>query len=198
MKVILAGIIGLLAALAAVPAVAQDAGFYLGASLGQSKHHDVCEGANLSCDDKDSAWRIFAGYEFSRYVAAEFAYADLGQTAAGANVGGIIVNPTFEATVFELLAVGSVPLMDRLSLLGKLGLYRADSKLGGSGTGFGVTVPLSAEESNSDLTFAFGVRFNFTRNLGLRAEWQRYMGVGGDDTGDTDIDVLSVGLLFRF
>src|SRR5688572_17476775 len=143
------------------PATAQESGLYLGAALGEAKHNDICEGANLSCDDKDAAWKIFGGYQFNRYIAAEFAYANLGKTSAGANVGGIIVNPTFEVTAFELVAVGMLPVFDRLSLYGKAGLYRAETELGGSGTAFGITVPINGEDSNTDFTFGIGVRYDF-------------------------------------
>jgi hypothetical protein len=42
------------------------------------------------------------------------------------------------------------------------------------------------------------VRFDFLRNLAVRAEWQRYSDVGSSDIGEADIDVLSLGLLFTF
>ena len=34
--------------------------------------------------------------------------------------------------------------------------------------------------------------------LGVRAEWQRYANVGGASTGEDDLDVFSLGVLFRF
>ncbi len=30
-------------------------------------------------DDSDSAWKVFGGYKFNRFIALELAYADLGQ-----------------------------------------------------------------------------------------------------------------------
>ena len=38
---------------------------------------------------------------------------------------------------------------------------------------------------------ALGVQYDFTRNLGARAQWQRY------DT-DNEVDLLSVGIVYRF
>ena len=184
--------------LAAAPAMAQESGLYLGAALGQAKHADTCQGANLSCDDKDTAWKIYGGYQFNRFFAAEIGYADLGRSAAGANVGGIIVNPTFEVTAFELSGIGFLPVLDRLALFMRLGVYRAETELGGTGTAFGITVPVSGKDSNSDLTFGLGIQYSFTRNLGVRGEWQQYMKVGGGNTGESDIDVLSAAFVFRF
>ena len=36
------------------------------------------------------------------------------------------------------------------------------------------------------------------RNLAARAEWQKYNDVGGNNTGKTDIDMLSAAILYRF
>jgi len=42
------------------------------------------------------------------------------------------------------------------------------------------------------------VRYDFTRNLGVRAEWQKYQDVGGGDIGESDVDVLSIGAIWKF
>ncbi|HEV3010285.1 MAG TPA: outer membrane beta-barrel protein [Burkholderiales bacterium] len=182
----------------AAPAWAQDAGFYVGGALGQVEHQDACEGASISCDEKDTGWKVFAGYQFNRYIAAELGYADLGESSASGVVGPITARANFEVTAWELVAVGSYPVMERLSLFGKLGLYRAETELTGSGTVGTLVIPVSEKESNADVTFGFGVRFNITRNLGVRAEWQRYLDVGGDDVGESDVDFISLGVVFRF
>jgi OmpA-OmpF porin, OOP family len=183
----------------ASPATAQDTGVYIGAAFGQAKHKDACEGADISCDETDSAWKLFGGYQFSRFLAVELGYADLGQSKASGTVGAVTVDAAFEVTAWELVAVGSFPVMDRLSVLGKFGLYRADIELSGSGRiGAGTPIPFSGDESNNEITFGVGARYDFTRNLGLRAEWQRYKKVGGDETGEVDIDLISAGLIWRF
>ena len=43
----------------------------------------------------------------------------------------------------------------------------------------------------TELTYGLGVQFDFTPKIGVRGQWQRY------DT-DREIDVLSVGVVFRF
>src|SRR4051812_49737732 len=62
---------GLAAAAFALPAAAQmnTGALYAGLSIGQSKFSDACEGSvpagfTVTCDDKDTAWRIFGGYQF--------------------------------------------------------------------------------------------------------------------------------------
>jgi opacity protein-like surface antigen len=72
-----------------------------------------------------------------------------------------------------------------------LGLYRGETKLSSN-------VGISAKESNTDLTYGIGVRYDFMRNFAVRAEWQRYGDVGGGNVGKSDVDVLNIGALYKF
>ena len=158
-------------------AVAQDSGWYIGAMAGQSNFKD-CTAPN--CDDSDTALGIFGGYQFHKNFAAELGYTDLGKASA----------PGFadaEASGFELVGVGSFPLTERFSLYGKLGFFRWDVDSGGQ------------SDSGTDLTYALGVQWNFTKRLGFRAQYQVYKDVGDSaTTGSTDVDVLGVGVVFKF
>lgn len=176
----------------AFPAIAQspDSGFYVGGHLGQAEAKDACDGVSgpgISCDDKDTAWRILGGYQFNRNLSIEGAYTDLGEVSASGPGG----SASAEADALELSGVGSFPLGNAFSVYGKAGIYRGEVK--GSALGAGTT-----DESNTDFTFGAGVKFDMTQNVALRAEWQRYNDMGGDDTGETDVDVLSVGVQYRF
>jgi OmpA-OmpF porin, OOP family len=185
-------LIGMIAALlVAVPATAQNlGGFYIGGGLGQSDAKDACDGISgpgVSCDGEDTAWRLFGGYQLNTNLALELAYTDLGEASATVPGG----SASAEATALELSALGMLPLAERFSLYGKAGIYRgeidASSSIGGS-----------ASEDNTDLTLGAGVQFDMTRNIALRGEWQRYMDMGGEETGESDVDLLSVNVLYRF
>ena len=184
------GILGFAAAAAfAVPAAAQDSGGYVGLSIGQATQHDSCAGvpAGVSCDDKDSAWRIFGGYQVNKNFAVELGYANLGEASAS----GFGITASVEASAFDVVAVGILPFTNEFSAYGKLGFYRADLE-GRSNVG------ISADESNTGLTFGLGLRYDFTKNIGARLEWSRYASVGSDDFGETDIDLVSLGVVFKF
>jgi len=177
------------------PVLAQDTGFYIGGALGQAQIDLDCTGAT-SCDDKDSSWKIFGGYQFNKNFALEFGYGNLGEASLSGPTPPLgTTSVKFESTLFELVAVGSLPLADRFSIYGKIGLYRADTDADVSNSVLGST---TESDSNSDLTFGVGVRYDFTRNLGVRAEWQRYSDVTAGDFGESDIDVISVGIIWRF
>lgn len=170
-------------------AVAQDTGFYAGLSLGQSTADDACTGVSgpgISCDDKDTAWKILGGYQFNRHFAVELGYTDLGEVSASGPGGSVSV----ESSAFEVVAVGMMPIADKFSIYGKLGVYRGETDASAPG--------VSISESTTDLTFGIGARYDFTRNLGVRAEWQKYSDVGGGEIGEADVDVISVGVIFRF
>ena len=185
MKSIIAAI-GLAAAVVAMPAAAQTA--YIGFGAGQSKFN--FSGCTSPCDDKGSAFKLFGGYQFNRYVAAEFAYNDFGKgTFGSANI---------EATAWELSAVGTwgVPLGAQgigLSVLGRLGVYNGDAKATVPSTG------AEAKHGTTDLTYGLGVQADLSRVIAVRAEWQRFSKMGGGGLGEkADVDLLSVSGLFRF
>jgi len=177
------------AALFSLPAEAQKApetGFYVGGALGKSSFKDGCR-LGGSCDDSDTALRIFGGYQINRYVAGELGYVDLGRSKSTA--GGL--TDDVKATAWELSAVGSVPVVDRFSAFGRLGLYFADVEENTNFTG-------DSSHSNNDLTYGFGVRYDFTRNLAVRGELQRYSNVGGGNIAKSDIDLLVISVLWLF
>ena len=91
-----------------------------------------------------------------------------------------------------------MPLMRELSLYAKLGIYHATTDSNASAAVPGFSTSGSASSTNTDFTVGFGVQVSILRNLAARAEWQKYNDVGGNNTGKTDIDVLSAAVLYRF
>src|SRR5262245_49606711 len=84
-----------LASLFAVPALAAEPGFYVGASLGRAEEDPRSNGidvglgffpiqiqhidpTSVETDDGDVAWGATLGYRINRYVAAEIEYIDFG------------------------------------------------------------------------------------------------------------------------
>jgi len=167
----------------------QVAGPYIGADLGQAKFKASCGGFS-GCDDKDTAWRVFGGYQFNRNLGAEVGYTDLG-SVAGTAPG---VSSRADAHAWELTGVGSIPIVGGLSAYGKLGAYYGKVEA----TGTAGALSSTASETNTGLTYALGAQYDFTRNLGVRAQWQRYDNMGGNSTGETDVDSMTVGVVFRF
>jgi OmpA-OmpF porin, OOP family len=180
-------ILGLLAL--ASPAIAQDQGIYLGGSVGYSQFKDSCRRANVPCDERDDAWRFFAGYQFNRHWSAELGYGDLGAVSGSGAVGSF----SLKVRGWDLSALGSIPIAGGLSALGRIGVYRVRTTLDQAGPAF---APIHEAITDSGFTLGAGLGYNLWK-LGLRAEWQRYQNVGSSISED-DVDVFSVGAIVRF
>ena len=167
---------------------------YLGAGIGQTKFKDACEAssaAGLSCDDSDTGYRFFGGYQFNRNLAAEIGYAELGKATSSGVVLGVPVSGNWKARVWDVVAVGIMPLNEQFSLLGKLGvaLWRLDASL----------IPAATSSpTGTDLTWGIGGQYDFTKKVGMRVEWQKYKDIGDDTTGKSDASAFSASALFRF
>jgi opacity protein-like surface antigen len=171
---------GLGAALA-LPAAAQEGtnAFYAGGSLGQAHFNNVCGGATFECKDRDTLWSLFAGWQILRYIALEAEVGEFGHvTIDGANA---------KANAIELDAVGTLPLLAKFSLIGRVGAFHGDMH------GEGI-----ANRKNG-ITYGWGAEWSPTPALGIRFEWQRYPDLGGGPFGaETDVDTTRVAALIRW
>jgi OOP family OmpA-OmpF porin len=194
---LLGGILIALGLAAPLPASAQmDRGPYVGASLGTAEYRQSCRFYDGTCDDRDTAYRLFGGYYFSPGLAIEGGYANLADLFVDGTVNGTAIATRFEATA-KALDVSVLPgfaVNERLTLFGRFGIYRSQVEVRGLGGGQRGT----ESEHNSGWTFGAGLRFDFGRAFAIRAEWQRFDNVGGPATGEDDIDYLNGGLVLRF
>ena len=181
--------IGITAALVALPAAAQEKGWYAGFSVGSSKAGDACNGTGggIACEDTTTTWKLIGGYQVNRNFAAEIGYTP---ELAKAKASGFGLTDEIKSSALELVAIPSYPIGE-FSLFGKLGIYTARTE---------ETTNFAGNESanNTDFTYGLGVGYQFHRNFGARLEWQRYSKVGGGNIGNEDIDTVSLGLLYRF
>jgi len=164
-------------------------GPYFGASVGYAQAKNGClgflSGGGRACDDNDLEWGLLAGYQINRYFGAEAAYRDLGKVRATSASSSEFTH----AAVWDLTAVGIVPIEERFSAYGKFGAYLAT---------LDASARDIADHRNSGLTYGAGLQWDFRAGYGLRAQWQRYRNVGGGDTfGTNHYDVLGVALLYR-
>ncbi|MFN0315590.1 MAG: outer membrane protein, partial [Burkholderiales bacterium] len=89
-------------------------------------------------------------------------------------------------------AVGTYPVGEQFGVFGKIGLAYTQTDV--SSTAFG-----DADDNSTGVMFGVGGKFSVTKNLSVRVEWERFAGVGETSlTDDTDVDLLSVGVVFKF
>ncbi len=186
-RIALHGVVVLaLLGLTIAPAAAQSTGFYVGGGIGITSI-DVCGDLTAlgatSCDDEDTGFKIFGGYNVNQNLAVEVGYVDLGEiTASG---GGATVRADIDG--FQVAAVGILPLNPQFSVFGKIGLLLWDVSASASGPGGFASV----SDDGTDLMFGVGGSWNFLPQLSLRAEWERF-------DVDEDADMFSVSIVYRF
>lgn len=177
---------------ASTPALSQDAGWVIGAGGGRSHFNDGClqpVAPGAACDDGASTWRAFFGYQFNAYLGYEIGYADFGKMKQ--SVGGVEV-ATFETTAIDAVLVANIPVSQSFAFFGKVGYFSWDLDRDIAGVG-------TTSVSGGDMTYGFGVKYNLTKNISLRAERLRYLNVGDENlTGSADVTVDLLSLAIRF
>lgn len=157
-------------------ALAQN-GFYAGASIGQATI-DACDGVT-NCDDEDTSWKIFGGWEFNRNIALEAAWVDFGEVSG--SIDGSKVSA--EVDGWALAGKFMLPLNEQFGVFGKLGMIMWDVEGGGAASGF--------DDDGTDLMFGIGAQYMFTDQFGIVGEWEWY-------DIDNDVDLFSIGALYKF
>ncbi|UCE88405.1 MAG: outer membrane beta-barrel protein [Pseudomonadota bacterium] len=189
------------------PATAGITGGYAGLGYGQS-YYDLAPPGAVSVDDRDSAWKLFGGINFSQYFAVEFGYADLGRSSSSFSNNS--ASTRVDSQALYALAVGRLGIGERFAVLFKGGPAWWDVEASASAVDSGGT-PVSRSKSDNGLNGMLGIGFEFsaTKRFGVRIEWERFFGVGfqaefvNPATGDftsvsRDIDFASVGLTYSF
>ena len=189
----------LLAGLCAAPAAhaGEESGGYFGAAIGQASVSDYCSNTGgivvTSCDDKDTSFKIFGGFRFTRNVAVEVAYVDLGKYPATVLLGGPI-NVNVELTGVTVQAVGIVPFGNEFSVMGRIGAILWDLNSSASVPGFSI----ANSDSGVDIAMGVGAQYKFTRNFGIRADLDYYPNLGNSNTGEDNVSAVSIGAVFLF
>jgi OOP family OmpA-OmpF porin len=148
-------------------------------------------------DETHSAYKVQLGYRLMPNWALEGGYVDLGKSIYKATFTGGNARAETTASGLTLALVGTHPFNDQFSVFGKLGAI--DAKVYQKATGIGLP-GLDGKASSSDTKSDFGVgaSYNFTNSFGVRIEWERFGDLGDPATGETNVDLMSVGLVANF
>jgi OOP family OmpA-OmpF porin len=185
-------------------------GMYVGISAGESKSKfdngttaqslvgaGVTAGA-LTEDERGNAYKAFIGVPLSPNWAVEAGYFDLGRfglDAATSPAGTVTGTTRIQGLNLDL--VGTLPITERWSLLGRVGAAYAETKSSFSGTGASGVGALSSSKRDTHYKYGFGTEYAFTPALTMRLEGERYH--VNDAIGQrANVDLISVGLVYRF
>lgn len=175
-------------------ALAQETGVYVGAAIGQASYREACRdfdtligisGAFSCSSEQATAGKVFAGWRFHRFLAAELSYIDYGEAKASTTVAGAVVNATTAVKAAGISALGMLPLGESLWVYGRLGLLQTHTTSKAQGA-----VVASSDHGETELHTGVGAMFQISRGWALRAEYER--------VNDSRIDLSSVGVQYRF
>ena len=199
-----------LALMAAPFAMAQDAGWYGGANIGRTQASiddaRITSGllgsglttTSIEDNDRDRGYKLFGGYQVNKNFAVEAGYFDLGRF-------GFVANTTPAGTLsgdikirgLNLDAVGILPITEKFSTFGRLGVTYARTNGAFAGTGAVNVLNANPSANDTNLKVGLGVQYAMTDALSLRAEIERYR--INDAVGNKgDVDMASIGLVYRF
>lgn len=203
-------VVAALAVLASPLANADDTGWYSGINVGRSRakiddphiRSGLLNGgfttSSIVDDDRATGYKLYGGYQFNRYFALEGGYFDLGKfgyTATTVPAGTLRGDIRLKG--LNLDTVGILPLTDKFSVFGRVGVAYADARDTFSGTGAVNVSRPTARKREANVKFGVGMQYAFTDALAMRVEAERYR--VNDAIGNRgDVDLFSLGLLYRF
>lgn len=156
---------------------------------------DACNDSSgisvVSCEDSDTSFKVYAGAKIHRNLAFEVAYIDLGEAVIKDNADTL----TIESTGLNASAFGIIAATHNIDMFAKAGLMYWQAKKSSSGSFNGDV----ASSEGTDITFGFGANFGVSRTLAVRAEFEKFLDVGGQQTtGESDVTLISLGLALYF
>lgn len=215
------GALGVMTAslLAAQAAQAQDNTFinpdwansawYIGAGVGQSRatideprlraslaaNGETVTG--FSKDQRDTGYKLFVGRQLNQYVAVEAGYFDLGKFDFKSSTSGNgVLNGQAGFRGVNLDLLGQLPLSQRLSLLGRVGMHYTKTNTEFSGNRLLGSTNTHASERKLNAKLGLGLEYKFSEALALRGEVERYR--LNDAVGNRgDADLYSVSLVYK-
>jgi OmpA-OmpF porin, OOP family len=184
---------------------------YVGGAAGPSKFaYDTgslpianATATNFSVDDDSgTAVKVYGGWRFNPYFAAEAGIVDFGTFSATRTTATGSARSEITVTGVYIDAVGLAPLGGAVELFGKLGVLAAGTSAKRSTTG---TVSIGGTTSSSDdtasstgLHVAAGVNFRITSRVWARLEYERAYSVGDEQLGKGDVSAFTIGASYRF
>jgi len=148
--------------------------------------------------DRHEAYKLFGGYQLSNYFAVEGGYFDLGEYgfhAVTTPVGTLDGNMRVQG--FNVDLVGSVPISNRLSAIGRVGWNFARTRDHFEGTGAVTVANPDPSKRENNYKYGLGLGYELTPSWALRLEGERYR--VNDAVGNKGhVDVYSLGLVYHF
>lgn len=185
-------------------------GVYIGLGAGESKAHIdsdrirqslLSQGPatnSLAEDGRDTGYKAYLGFPIHPNWAIETGFFDLGRFGFNANTtpSGSLTG-TARIRGLNLDLVGTLPITERWSLMGRVGAAYAKTQDRFSTTGAVLVTDPSPSKRETHYKYGFGTQYAFTPAVSLRLEAERYR-VNDAVGGRGDVDLFTLGLVYRF
>ena len=162
------------------------AGPYVGIGIGSASYKVEIDGGDF--EDDGTATKLYGGYTFNKYFAAEAAIYNFAEVSVGAletEPGGPVV---FDASAsmkgVGAYAVGMYPVSKKVNLMAKLGVLSWDADLQANNT--------TGTNDGTDVAYALAASYGFTKELLATVEWEFF------DSDNPELSMLSLGFRFNF
>jgi len=156
---------------------------HAGISFGQSKLDDQTCSPLFSCDDKDQAFKLYAGGRFSNIFGLEVGLLNIGKFAAN---GG-----ESDGWGADAALIAGIPIGANSAVFGKLGVIYARTE-----TSAAITGTPTGKERGFGGRWGVGAQVGLTKEWALRADFDRYrVPFPGDHR---DLETMMVGVQYTF
>lgn len=162
---------------------------YVGIGIGSASYQvELAAFGGGQFDDDGTGTKLYGGYAFNKYFAAEatvynFAEASVGalETSPGS---GTFVSATASMKGIGAYAVGLYPVSKNINLIAKAGFLRWDADLSVNNN--------SVTNDGTDVAYALAVSYAFSKELLLTAEWESF------NSDNPEVTMFSLGFRFNF
>ncbi|MDR1164079.1 MAG: porin family protein [Candidatus Accumulibacter sp.] len=198
--------------------------FYFGGSLGQS--NTKFDGSDYSFEDPalsgliserrdktDNAWKLFAGYEFNKYIAVEGGHAELGSPevrySGSGPLQGLKGKARLKQSAWFISAKGTLPIHERFNLFGKVGITHNKSSISAKSNDAVLNayldLPHKKSADKTGLFYGVGAEYVLDKNIRFRLEYENFGRFGSRgyvledrETGRSKTDLWSLGVTLNF
>ena len=156
-------------------------------------------GLSSSMDNHDTGYKLQLGYQYNPNLAVEAGYVDLGKLTYSATYTGGAATASGKASGFNVAVLGIAPISEAVSVFGKLGTIDGKVSLSANATGPGGAASGSASATKWKGNYGLCLTYHVNKALGIRFEFEQFNKLGDKNkTGESNVNLLSVGVAFKF
>ncbi len=160
---------------------------YVGMGVGSAAYR-VDLGADGNFEENGTGTKLYTGYAFNQYFAAEVTAYNFSEASIGAielSPGGpVVLDAAASMKGAGAYAVGMYPVSKKVKLIAKLGVLSWNAELSANGN--------SRSNDGTDMAYALAASYAFSKEFLATVEWESF------NTDNPELTMLSLGFRFNF